>query len=128
MFSNLFLRPHHGLCIQFYEGKGYSEEFIQQMDLFIAMIKNNPNRNIRLHTDTDTLCSACPNNKDNSCFTYDKVLQYDQKVLTLCDYKQDQVVPIKEFLDCVREIIIDTKQLDTVCSDCEWYSICSKNL
>jgi hypothetical protein len=26
------LRPHHGLCFQFYEGKGYSPDFIDHME------------------------------------------------------------------------------------------------
>ena len=27
----MVLRPHHGMCFQFYEGKGYSAEFTDHM-------------------------------------------------------------------------------------------------
>lgn len=36
------LRPHHGLCIHFYEGKGYNEEFTKKMDALINQIQRNP--------------------------------------------------------------------------------------
>ena len=26
-----YLRPHHGLCIAFFEGKGYNQKFVENM-------------------------------------------------------------------------------------------------
>ena len=33
------IRPHHGLCIAFFEGKGYSPEFVRHMEQTIANLK-----------------------------------------------------------------------------------------
>ncbi len=36
----MILRPHHLLCTQSYEGRGYSAEFIKNMDKNIEILKN----------------------------------------------------------------------------------------
>ncbi|HEZ7990826.1 MAG TPA: hypothetical protein RWO66_07705 [Ruminococcus sp.] len=38
--SEIFLRPHHGLCIGFFEGKGYSDEFTANMSAVIEKLQN----------------------------------------------------------------------------------------
>ena len=66
------LRPHHGLCIQFYEGKGYSEEFTKKMDELVNLIQLTPMMPIQLHIDVDVLCNSCPNNIDVNVLTMRK--------------------------------------------------------
>lgn len=123
---DLLLRPHHGLCIQFYEGKGYSEEFTQKMDELINQIHLNPKMLIRLHSDVDVLCDSCPNNIESECITNNKVKQLDEKVLSYCDMKSGQVLSIHDFLQTVKEMILEKELHPSLCSDCEWYSICKK--
>ena len=33
MMDEILLRPHHALCIRFFEGKGYSSEFTKSLNL-----------------------------------------------------------------------------------------------
>ncbi|MBS5935046.1 MAG: DUF1284 domain-containing protein [Clostridiales bacterium] len=120
------LRPHHGLCIQFYEGKGYNEEFKKKMDALINQIQRNPRMVIQLHTAVDVLCSSCPNNIDSECISYKKVNRFDEKVLSYCDINSGQVLSIQEFLQLVKDMIIAKDLQPSICSDCEWYSICNK--
>ncbi len=54
------LRPHHGMCIAFFKGKGYSVEFTAHMKDVIKELENNPL--VCLKVNTDELCSKCPCN------------------------------------------------------------------
>ena len=40
------LRPHHGMCFQFYEGKGYSEDFTDHMGRIIREMEADPSQTI----------------------------------------------------------------------------------
>ena len=40
------LRPHHGMCFQFYNGKGYSEEFTENMDDLLGRLNGDKDLNI----------------------------------------------------------------------------------
>lgn len=51
------LRPHHLLCTQGYSGKGYSEDFVENMDIVVEdinYIKENITEEIM-----DDICGSC---------------------------------------------------------------------
>lgn len=121
---DILLRPHRGLCIQFYKGKGYNKDFTKKMDELIKLIEVNPNLQIQLHSDTDVLCEACPNNIDFCCITYEKVKRYDEMVLSYCDLNSGEKLSIQDFLHLVKEKILNKGIQPFICSNCEWYSIC----
>lgn len=119
------LRPHHGLCIHFYGGKGYSKEFTDNMSLLISGIVDSSI--VTMSNQMDRICSCCPNNKLDKCVTAEKVQRYDDKVLRLCGFHYGDKVSFKEFSDKIRTQILDKNMLYKVCSDCEWFCICSRN-
>ncbi|MCD8014410.1 MAG: DUF1284 domain-containing protein [Lachnospiraceae bacterium] len=61
------LRPHHGMCLAYFEGKGYSEGFTVHMQKMLALFlkegENGKGPRIRLVTHPDEICTACPNCK-----------------------------------------------------------------
>lgn len=58
------LRPHHGLCLRFFQGKGYSDGFVANMGAIQSMLKSNPL--IRLAPEMDEICRCCPNNQSGT--------------------------------------------------------------
>ena len=52
MTEPVVLRPHHSLCIQFFEGKGYSPQFVDGMTKTIKMLEQNDPPCILAHIDT----------------------------------------------------------------------------
>lgn len=118
------IRPHHGLCIQFFEGKGYSDEFTSHMAEVIESLQRNPR--IKLVTIEDEICSHCPNYEGMGCQTSDKVKRYDDKVLNLIGAKAGQEIYWDEFVQRVREKIIEEGKMQSVCSDCGWAEICHR--
>ena len=117
------LRPHHLLCISFFEGKGYSDEFVDQMSSTIQELEKNPL--VQLVEGADQLCESCPNNSNHHNNCMEKAGRYDEAVRSLCDLSSECILNWFLLQEKVSENILQTGKLFEVCGDCEWYSICS---
>ena len=125
----IILRPHHLLCTQGFEGKGYNNEFASRMSLLVNRFRSEKETEIRISFSTDDLCSHCPNKvSEGVCASQEKVKELDKKVI--------QNFGLEEKDYCYQELIkeIDSKMapslLDNICGKCEWYksSLCKKNI
>ncbi len=118
------LRPHHGMCFQFYEGKGYSEDFTDHMGRIIREMEADPSQLVRLEVETDIVCENCPNNECGVCSTSDKVKRYDEEVLKACGLTAGDEISFDKLKELVRERIIDAGIRSDICGDCSWDYIC----
>lgn len=118
------LRPHHGLCIGFFEGKGYSEAFVRHMTEVIARLAAE-DPEITLVTHCDVLCDACPHNQGGVCESDEKVSRYDNAVLQYCGLTAGDTLRWSAFRTRVTAQILHEKKLGAVCGDCMWQSICA---
>lgn len=116
------LRPHHLLCSQHFEGKGYSPEFTAHMTDFLA--KDKDNTLIVPTLCCDYLCSHCPFNKMGRCETEEKVLSYDKEVLEKCKIKEGQLISLGYGQALAFQNIISKNLLQETCKDCSWMDIC----
>ena len=116
------IRPHHGMCIAFFKGKGYSEEFTAHMRDIIKELENNPL--VCLKVNTDELCSKCPYNTQGICESADKVAGYDEEVLKSCGLSDGTVLPYIDFKQAVYGNILLTGKREEICGDCQWSGIC----
>ena len=109
------IRPHHGMCLYFFEGKGYSEGFTKHMAEVKEWLlgKNGP-------------ASACPHNKGGSCESAEKVDRYDAGVLKYTGLKAGQEMTFAEFERIVEEKILQPGYGKAICGDCQWRDICHK--
>lgn len=115
------IRPHHGMCIAFFKGKGYSNEFTAHM---AEMIKELQDATVCISKQTDVICEKCPNNVIGKCKTEDKVMGYDNKILEYCGLSNGEIIKYKEFYDLVNKKIIMTGKRENVCGDCQWNELC----
>lgn len=120
------LRPHHGMCFQFYEGKGYSADFTDHMGRVIRELEADPSQKIELSCLVDVVCANCPNNMAGKCETEDKVLRYDNAVLQKCNLTDGEEISYEDFIHSVKTQIIDAGFRQEICGDCGWNYICSK--
>lgn len=117
------IRPHHGLCIAFFEGKGYSDDFTANMSSVIKHLESlDPV--ISFAEGEDVICGSCPHNKGHICETVEKVKRYDNKVLELCGLNYGDILKWSDFSYAVKENIIGCGKLSAVCGDCAWQKIC----
>lgn len=124
MSENKKLRAHHGMCLSFFEGKGYSDTFTKHMEQVQKMMELNPR--VMLVAQSDMICEKCPNLKEGRCLSADKVRTYDEEVLKYCGVQENQEISWKEFHALVEENILLKGKRKEICKDCQWEEICSK--
>ncbi|NLC18461.1 MAG: DUF1284 domain-containing protein [Clostridiales bacterium] len=120
--STYVLRAHHGLCLYFFKGKGYSSEFAANMADIKSRLDKNPL--VRIISGTDVICSKCPNNTGARCESEAKVAEYDRQVLSRCNLNDGDIMPFYDFRKLVYQNILLPGKREEICSDCQWTSLC----
>lgn len=116
------LRAHHGLCLCFFKGKGYSNAFVKCMADIKEKLQKNPL--VCISSQTDVICGACPNNSAGICNAAQKVSAYDNRVLSRCGLSEGEIMPFLDFEKLVRQNILDPEKRTEICGDCQWDSLC----
>lgn len=116
------IRAHHGMCLAFFKGKGYSNEFSIHMGEMKEKLEKNPL--VSIIGGTDIICKACPNNEHGTCITAEKVAEYDRQVLLRCNLSEGDVMPYLDFAKLVNDNILLPEKREEICGDCCWNELC----
>ena len=116
------IRAHHGMCLCYFRGKGYSDEFVKNMTDMKQELEKNPT--VCITAQTDVLCAICPNNENGICTAEDKVAEYDRQVLLRCGLKEGDKMSFLEFEKQVRQKILLCDKRKEICGNCQWDSLC----
>ena len=116
------IRAHHGMCFSFFQGKGYSGEFTENMQKMKEKLGQNPE--VILLSETDDVCAHCPNNQEGRCVSAGKTAGYDRQVLALCGLTAGEHIRWRDFEKLVHENILAPDRREEVCGDCEWNALC----
>lgn len=120
------LRAHHGLCLMFFEGKGYSPAFTQNMAQILNRLEKAPGQKVRLLAGGDRICAPCPHFAGGKCAENAKTSAFDRRALALCGLFSGSVLPWEAYRDLLQNRIIASKKLAAVCAGCQWSEICQK--
>ncbi len=77
---NIRFRPHHFLCTVGFEGKGYSEAFVENYVRVAGELRGTPagdTLEIEVVAGTDSICEPCPNRRGSLCETETKIRLLD---------------------------------------------------
>ncbi len=114
------LRGHHLICLNFFRGEGYSDEFIENL---YAVIKKE---NIEIAKGADDVCRKCLYLKAGKCrnsdYTDEKIHLQDQEALRLLGFKPGMIVNWKMIASKLPEII-ELWKADFCCS-CGFRKVC----
>lgn len=116
------LRPHHGMCLAYFEGKGYSDDFTVNMQNMLDLFEKGTD--VELVTAGDEICKACPNLKEGICVSAGLVERYDREVLKACGLDEKNQMTFREFVDSVQKNVINTGKRVEICGNCQWNDIC----
>lgn len=114
------IRAHHAMCLAFFQGKGYSGSFVENMAKMKGILEENPE--IILMESLDDICAACPNRLTESCT--EKASRYDREVLRRCGLSAGERLSYGEFSQKVIETILRPGVRAEICGDCQWSSLC----
>ncbi len=116
------IRAHHGMCIAFFRGKGYSEEFTAHMRQTIADLQQNPT--VCVVAETDYVCQKCPHDRGGVCKDKALVEGYDNAVLQACGLAANTRLPFQRFADLVKVNVLNAGLRKGICGNCQWNDIC----
>lgn len=123
--SPLTLRPHHGMCLAYFVGRGYSDAFSEHTARLLEMLERAPDTPVHLTVRVDEVCFACPNNNGGLCEKPEQVAVYDRAVLTLCGLAEGATLPFGTFAALVQERVLSPGLRRTICGGCQWDAVCS---
>ncbi len=117
------LRPHHGLCLLNFRGRGYSDDFSRNMTEMQGRLENRPETPVCITKGADDLCAKCPNRRGSACSSEHPPL-FDANVLRETGFGYGQVLTWEEFSGATRPL--SRYRLEETCPDCEWLSLCKE--
>lgn len=119
------LRAHHGMCLAFFQGQGYSSDFTAHMAKIMRLMRENPT--IQLVCHSDIICDKCPNliRSHRKCNTASFVKQCDLMVLSLCGLQENTIMQWDPFFRLVCERILVPGKRPVICGQCQWNDICN---
>lgn len=118
------IRAHHGMCFSFFQGKGYSGDFTENMWAMKEKLEQDPE--VVLLEEVDDVCARCPNNQEGVCTSGGKAQDYDRQVLEHCKLLPGTRIKWKAFEKKVQELIINTGEREKICGNCQWNEICKR--
>ncbi len=114
------LRGHHLICLNFFRGEGYSEDFI---DNIYSILKKEE---VEVVDGPDDVCSKCPHLENGKCasneYTNEMILFQDKEALRLLEWKPGLVVDWKKINLKIPGILIDWKT--KFCKQCGYREVC----
>jgi hypothetical protein len=114
------LRGHHLICLNFFRGEGYSEDYIRNIYFVIGK------ENIEIVEGPDDVCAWCPYLKDDRCKSpeySDEMIQHqDSQALKLLEFKPGMMVDRRMISDKLPGIIEEWKA--QFCVECSYRKVC----
>jgi len=123
------LRPHHLLCTQGFNGKGYSADFVKNMTDITNILRNIPDAVVEIVFSTDDICEKCPKKiGEDLCERNDKVKRIDRKVVNYFGIEEKSYIYQKITSEINAKMT--SLMMEDICGDCSWYpvSACRRNI
>lgn len=121
------LRAHHLICLHFFKGEGYSEEFILNLKNIVSHLEAS--EDIKIVDGMDDVCFPCPNNKGGLCFykpgAEEEVRALDNLASRLLDLKAGEETSWPRIKSKLSHVLPEWKNL--ACEECNWKGTCFKS-
>lgn len=122
----LKFRPHHFFCTLGFQGKGYSDEFVDNF----ATLKGSLTLGtiIEVTSKTDDICAPCPHRRGDLCETQGKIEVLDLAHAKALGLKEGDQLTWGEALESLKALSLQDHL--EICQGCQWLDlgICAKSL
>ena len=117
------LRGHHLICLNFFRGEGYSEDFVRNIYSVIGR------ESIEIVSGPDEVCMRCPYLKNDKCssneYTDDKIMHQDREALKLLGFRSGMV--IDWMMISARLPLVLEKWKEEFCTGCGYQETCARS-
>ena len=118
----LQFRPHHFFCTLGFEGKGYSNVFVEHYAAIAERLRcwtGGDEQLIEVTLFSDSICEACPNRRGAHCDTPSKIRELDEAHARILDLKAGDRITWGEAKTRLRErMSVELHQ--EACAPCGW--------
>ncbi len=134
--DTICIRAHHLLCIQGFQGKGYSADFVNNMNQIIYFLNEGLNngtpKKIKVINQDDVICTHCPHLEKthlekNICSQFPesekKIKEMDDLTICLLGLECDKEYDYEYILGKINKII-SFFQIKNICGHCSWNKDC----
>ena len=122
------VRAHHLLCMQGFQGYGYSKEFSDNLADVIRAIDTHPDILLKIVNYCDDICSCCPHNIDGVCQRDPdsgyRILEMDMKVLEKLGLSEGETTGAGGILTRTDETLSRVSDVRNICGSCNWKNKC----
>ncbi len=120
------LRGHHLICLHFFDGEGYSQDFIRNLKDTLQKTEHSP---VEICSGAEEICAKCPYLKDRNCH-YDMnaeedISAMDSKALELLHLSPGGKTDWNDIRNAVPGIF--NQWYVSCCKGCDWITVCGKN-
>jgi len=124
MFDIPKLRGHHLICLHFFNGKGYSIEFVKNLRDTLKIIEE---LGAKISRGADDICNKCPYLKNKRC-SYDnhsneEITEMDEFALILLKETSGTRITWHDIRDKIRHIF--PSWVERYCKKCSWEDTCA---
>ncbi len=128
MEQPLKIRAHHLLCLQGFQGYGYSKDFVANLRGIRDHLLTSPHLEIQVVAEEDIICSCCPHRSETGCGkNKDSELRIRAKDLKILE-KLDVVPGTQDlacnFLERIAARFRTYWDIQDICGNCQWEDKC----
>ena len=128
--SPVRLRGHHFICLQFFRGEGYSEEFVASLAGLLERLATEPAEAVAV---ADDVCAACPElGPDGLCASVtaggeEEIRRIDALAFELLELTPGERITLAEARERLAADAIGVGRWRAdACDGCAWESVCER--
>jgi uncharacterized protein len=124
--STPVFRGHHLVCLHFYDGTGFSPEYIRHLT---DTVKRAEAGAVKICEGADCICAECPYLENRECSYYEyaepDIRRMDHKALELLGLDPGESAEWKDLR--TKAVKIFSVWYNSCCKECAWRPACEKN-
>jgi hypothetical protein len=117
------LRGHHLICLHFFRGEGYTDEFISNL---LKVLERVEMEDIDVIFEADDVCRACPYlREDICCYAEDseaRIAKLDRLAIELLKLPLDLKISWGEVKERIQVVLPEWRK--HACAKCDWQRVC----
>ena len=122
------IRAHHLLCLQGYQGYGYSKDFVENINKVIRQVRTNPDLIIEVTAQNDIICAGCPYAGKVHC-EKNEDSQYTVHAMDLIILEEMNLIEgasgtLRDLTQLVNAMFRSKSTLLSICGHCQWQQKC----
>tara|TARA_A100000171_G_scaffold52680_1_gene72346 strand:- start:1260 stop:1688 length:429 start_codon:yes stop_codon:yes gene_type:complete len=114
-------RPHHFLCANGFQGKGYSSSFVENFSAIVDRLRGPAGGEIPfvIVEETDDICHPCPHRRGKKCSKQILIDSLDKRHASVLDLKVGQKLTWGEAQQKIIKYVTDDI-FQEICHGCFW--------